>query len=398
LEPAGSDGNWAYILLGPGQVAAIANTHLPCCPYTPYRIVHKGFTRQQALEQEESTRVRKILKQLEPLEPLIDAGVPTFFTGDFNTPSHRDWTRAAVMARGLPYPIEWPVSLRMEAAGFVDSYRAVHPDPVADPGFTWTSGYPAPFVYDWDVFDRIDFVWAAGAVVPTGSQVVGESTANADLVVTPYPTDHRGVVSTFEVTPASAPVLVAAARERSQVGASLDVTFHSPGGPEEHVALVEAATSTTVRYVAVGPPPMTDGTIAFDTTGLTQGPYDLLLLDGVGDQLASDSVILVDDGQAPILTLADDTIRDDQRLEVTWTFAPGNRYDWLGVFRAGPGGKSGSIRAWRYLRGRVDGSTSMGARVRGAAGWPLPAGDYALHLCLDDSYRCRVSVPFTVLP
>jgi endonuclease/exonuclease/phosphatase family metal-dependent hydrolase len=200
LEPAGTDGDFAYLLLAPGQVAAIANTHLPCCPYTPYRIVHKGMDRASALQQERNTRVRRITKQLAPLQDLLASGVPTFFTGDFNTPSHRDWTRAAVRARGLPYPIRWPVSRQMETAGFVDSYRAVHPDPVADPGFTWTSGYPPPFVYPGDVFDRIDFVWAAGPAQTVASRVVGEARAHADIVVRPYPSDHRAVVSTFEVT------------------------------------------------------------------------------------------------------------------------------------------------------------------------------------------------------
>ncbi|HET7235583.1 MAG TPA: endonuclease/exonuclease/phosphatase family protein [Actinomycetota bacterium] len=397
LEPAGTDGGWAYLLLGPGRVAAIANTHLPCCPYTPYRIVHKGFTRREALEQEANTRVRKIERQLAPLGPLIDASVPTFFTGDFNTPSHRDWTPAAVEARGLPYPIRWPVSLAMEEAGFVDSYRAVHPDPVADPGFTWTPGYPAPFVYDWDVHDRIDFVWAAGPAMPMDSRVVGESRTNADLVIAPYPTDHRGVVSTFEVTPASPPVFVAADRERSRPGRALDVWFHSAGGADEHVRLVEAASGTVVAEVPTGPEPTVDGTVAFDTTGLVQGPYDLLLLDGSGAELARDHVVLVAHDQDPILTLADGTLEGAQRLEVAWTFAPGNRYDWLGVFRAGRTAKTGSIKAWRYLEAQVDGSTTIGPGARGAAGWPLPPGDYELHLCLDDSYRCRVSAPFTVL-
>jgi hypothetical protein len=29
--------------------------------------------------------------------------------------------------------------------------------------------------------------------------------------------------------------------------------------------------------------------------------------------------------------------------------------------------------------------------------WPLAPGEYEARLCLDDSYRCRVSVPFTVI-
>jgi hypothetical protein len=397
LEPEGSDGDWAYLLLGPGEVAAIANTHLPCCPYTPYRIVHKGFTREQALEQEENTRVRRIERQLASLEPLIAAGVPTFFTGDFNAPSHRDWTRAAVEARGLPYPIRWPVSLAMEAAGFVDSYRAVHPDPVADPGFTWTPGYPAPYLYPGEVHDRIDFVWAAGPAVPTESLVVGESKANADLAVRPWPADHRGVVSTFEVTPVPAPVLVAADGERSRLGQPLEVWFHAPGLPGEHVALVEVASGATVADLAIGPPPSADGMLTFDTSGLPQGAYDVVLLDGTDVELARDRVVLVAEGQLPVVTLADDTLEGDQRLEISWSFAPGNRYDWFGVYRAGASAKVAWYKAWRYLDARIEGSTTIGAGARGPAGWPLPPGEYEVQLCLDDSYRCRVRTPFTVL-
>jgi hypothetical protein len=140
-----------------------------------------------------------------------------------------------------------------------------------------------------------------------------------------------------------------------------------------------------------------DGTVTFQTAGLEQGTYDVVLLDGADTELARDSLVLVAEGQPPVLTLADDTLEGDQALEVSWAFAPGNRFDWLGVFRAGLDAKSGSIKAWRYMRGLVEGSTRLGAGVRGAASWPLPPGEYAVHLCLDDSYRCRVRAPFTVL-
>ncbi len=78
------------------------------------------------------------------LKPLVEAGVPVFLTGDFNTPSGRDWSEAAVERRGLARPIDWPVPRAIEAAGFLDSFRQVHPDPVADPGLTWTAAIRTP--------------------------------------------------------------------------------------------------------------------------------------------------------------------------------------------------------------------------------------------------------------
>jgi endonuclease/exonuclease/phosphatase family metal-dependent hydrolase len=394
LEPAGSNGDWAYLLLAPGEVAAIANTHLTCCPYTPYRIVNRGFDRAEAVAQERRTRLDQIRDHLSALEPLLFAGVPTFFTGDFNAPSHRDWTPAAVRARGLPYTMRWPVSLAMEAAGFRDSYREVFPDPVADPGFTWTAGYPAPYVYPWEVFDRIDFVWAAGPVETTGSTIIGESRANADIAIRPYPSDHRAVASSFIITPALMPVSVVAEGESARLGLPLRARFHAEE-PGDHVILTATGSTTPLADLPAGPGP--DGTVAFDTTQLEQGAYDVVLLDATDSELSRDTVVLIADDQLPVLTVADPTLAGDQRLEVSWAFAPGNRFDWLAVFRAGVSAKEGPYKAWRYTEARIDGSSTIGPGARGPAPWPLPAGRYEVRFCLDDSYRCRGSAPFRVL-
>jgi hypothetical protein len=108
-------------------------------------------------------------------------------------------------------------------------------------------------------------------------------------------------------------------------------------------------------------------------------------------------VVLIADDQLPVLTVADPTLAGDQRLEVSWAFAPGNRFDWLAVFRAGVSAKDGPYKAWRYTEARIDGSSTIGPGARGPAPWPLPAGRYEVRLCLDDSYRCRGSAPFRVL-
>ena len=77
--------------------------------------------------------------------PALRRGIPTLMTGDFNTPSYLDWTPAADAARdGHPLPRRLARHARLAAAGFTDAYRVVHPDPVANPGITWTFGYPFP--------------------------------------------------------------------------------------------------------------------------------------------------------------------------------------------------------------------------------------------------------------
>lgn len=76
----------------------------------------------------------------------IDESVPVALVGDFNTPSHLDWP-----------DVEWPVTKAAEEAGFADSYRQAHPDPVAEPGHTWSPVQAAP-----EPQDRIDFVLHRG--------------------------------------------------------------------------------------------------------------------------------------------------------------------------------------------------------------------------------------------
>jgi hypothetical protein len=114
-----------------------------------------------------------------------------------NEPSHLDWTSAAATAGLHAIKVAWPTSLATVNAGFRDSYREIHPNEVAFPGNTWT---PMPGINE--VHDRIDFVYSSGVgLTTTNSQLVGESAAKADIVATPYPSDHRAVVSTFSATP-----------------------------------------------------------------------------------------------------------------------------------------------------------------------------------------------------
>ena len=96
----------------------------------------------------------------------------------------------------------WPVSEALADAGFRDSYREVHPDPVAVPGFTWTPPGTLESVPD-EVHDRIDWVLVQGPAETLGTKLVGEAGGpDVDIERDPYPTDHRGVVSTFRVEPA----------------------------------------------------------------------------------------------------------------------------------------------------------------------------------------------------
>ena len=110
--------------------------------------------------------------------------------GDFNEPSHWDWTAKSVAAGHQPLIVEWPTAKGVEAAGFIDTFRTAFPDEVAKPGITWTPT-TEPTAKD-DHHDRIDFILArAKNLTVISAGIVGEKAPEADLVVTPWPSDHR---------------------------------------------------------------------------------------------------------------------------------------------------------------------------------------------------------------
>ena len=164
IDPPAAHGRYVLAQIRPGQVFALGNVHLTSDPYGP-DAVQDGRTLQQVLRLERTTRLPEIRAALAGLRPALRAGIPTLLTGDFNTPSHLDWTAAVVGAREqVRYAVPWPVTEAVAAAGFQDAYRATHPDPVAAPGITWTFGTPFPRLAPDLAVDRIDMIHASAGV------------------------------------------------------------------------------------------------------------------------------------------------------------------------------------------------------------------------------------------
>lgn len=393
LEPT-DGGQWGFVQVAPGRVVVMANTHLPSTPYGPY-LVRKGDSLDRVLE-DEGDRLDWATDLLDAVAPVLDGFTPMFLTGDFNSPSYRDWTAAVSEVRPeVPYPVEWPVSKAMEDAGFVDSYRAAHPDPLADPGFTWTPGTgEVPVVKPDEVFDRIDFVWAAGVVDVLDSDVVGEAGGPVtDIAVDPWPSDHRGVVSTFRLTPVVPPVFVAVSDARVEQGSPFDVYFHAPGEPGEHIAITPESSATSAADAPTGDDAPADGLVPFESTGFQPGAYTAALLDAGGTTIADVSFVVVDPDAAPTIVAAKDEFAVGEAIEVSWTNGLGNRNDWIALTAAGKSARS--YLTWRYIDARVLGTASIGRASDGT--WPLPPGEYQVHLCTDDSYTCIASTqPFSV--
>ena len=195
----------ATIRLPSGREVRMFNAHLMHAPYQPYQLVGIPYangrfikTADEAISEARKARGEQVAQLLSELKPALATGQPVFLTGDFNEPSHLDWTKRAASAGKCPIAVEYPSTLAVTRAGMRDAYRAAWPDEVAQPGWTWT---PTTKPDDpKDRHDRIDFVFFSGAnVTVKRCDIVGESEAAAHIMVQPYPSDHRAVVATLDL-------------------------------------------------------------------------------------------------------------------------------------------------------------------------------------------------------
>lgn len=150
------------------------------------------------------------------------AGHLVFLAGDFNEPSHLDWTEATKDSadhHGMVVP--WTVTTLLDEAGYADSYRVKYSNPVTHPGYTYPADCPGAQMKQllWapkaDERERIDFIFyrpdkrlklkditifGPKGSVQRGKRMV-ESAQDPFLLPSTenWPTDHKGVLATFRV-------------------------------------------------------------------------------------------------------------------------------------------------------------------------------------------------------
>lgn len=186
-----------------GRTIWLFNIHHDDEPYQPYQVLGIEYgpapfvkTADEAVMWADKTR-GSAMDLLAQDMAAAEGAAAVFVTGDFNEPSMYDWTDAAVVAGHQPLAVVWPTTKRLADGGFTDTYRAIWPDPVAKPAYTWT---PRGDEADpEDHHDRIDFVFAKGeGLTVTDAAIVGETGPRTDIAVDPWPSDHRASVA--EVT------------------------------------------------------------------------------------------------------------------------------------------------------------------------------------------------------
>ncbi|MBZ4016416.1 HAD-IA family hydrolase [Streptomyces purpurogeneiscleroticus] len=183
------------------------STHLNYTPYGPYDACFDGLTAAELADREASSgRLAQMHDMLDAMAgQLADRDTtPVLLLGDFNAPSHLDWTEATAPLHGGRGAVPWPVTRAAEAAGLRDSYRTIHADPLRHPGFTWSpihdahedgSGRPEPQ-------DRIDFVLYAGAALmprTSAAYVTGANNLFPDVAANDWPSDHAAVLTSFDL-------------------------------------------------------------------------------------------------------------------------------------------------------------------------------------------------------
>src|SRR5262249_61948557 len=86
--------------------------------------------------------------------------------------------------------------------------------------------------------------------------------------------------------------------------------------------------------------PRTDGTdrrsvVVFGSVVLKPGAYDAVLLAADGKELARAPFWMEEQGATPSISVDHPNYADTEAIVASWKNAPGNRRDWLGIYKAG---------------------------------------------------------------
>ncbi len=357
----------AWVMVRPGKVVAVSNVHL------------------SSGADEDATRLLEAAP-LAALGRLGAGGTPVFLTGDFNSRSHLDVTAEGDRA----------VTKLLAEAGLRDSFREMHPDPTARPGHTFSPGAPHAAGRLPRRQSLIDYVFTAGRSEILSSQVVGERDGPVtDLAVSPWPSDHRAVLSTFRVVPDDARALVVATPRLVQPGASVFVRAWDSAGPGWTALVVPRGAGPAVALTGVRDMPHDwQRMIPLSTLGIEPGDYDAILVGEDGAVLQRSAFTIATAGASPEVEAVTATVRPGEAVRARWRHAPGALRDWIGVFRAG------EVDVSRYLGfAYTEAAFSGEAEFQpGPGAEPLPPGDYELRLLHDESYVVLAKAPFRVLP
>jgi endonuclease/exonuclease/phosphatase family metal-dependent hydrolase len=188
------------------------NTHLGYSRYGPYDFCLRGMSPCKVMDNEEisgrTTQIKEIVQAMVE-DQKENPNIPLLLTGDFNAPSHLDWTEGTRALHCGIGRFDWPSSSEPQRAGLLDSYRVAHPDPSSAPGITWSPICKCYSEYcecsgaktKMEPMDRVDFIYFKGPldVLSSETVVVGEPRCEPNHWENEWTSDHAAVKTVFKV-------------------------------------------------------------------------------------------------------------------------------------------------------------------------------------------------------
>ena len=177
-------------------------------------------------------------------------------------------------------------------------------------------------------------------------------------------------------------------------GDNFIVRFTLAGAEDTRVAIVPRGgkpEKDTVVSIATG-----DGSdrwsIRIGSSMLRPGAYVAYLLDPEGKERAHAPFWVMARDALPEIRLSKARYKSGESIAVSWLNAPGNRLDWLGIYKVGETDLY-NYAGYVYTDATVDGKTTID---EAALGGPLEPGDYELRLMRDDAYVLLTKTTFKV--
>jgi len=212
---------------------------------TPYALRDNPDTTDEDLLLNETERSSRLEQARAILDYLDRQGhtagdLPLLVGGDWNCPSHLDWTPAAAAVYRHRRALPLPVSTAVTDAGFVDAFRAVHPDPITRPGHTWTpiiEGTESGPVLS--TMDRIDRLYVRDRDLPRLRPVRAFTLprvyepAGTPLPERTFPSDHSAVVIDFEWAEGDGPTADAGIARPAFLPGPFELAWHDEFEGEE---------------------------------------------------------------------------------------------------------------------------------------------------------------------
>ena len=195
--------------------------------------------------------------------------------------------------------------------------------------------------------------------------------------------------STFDVVAADAPALVDTDQRVVRRGERLTIRYASHRG--RRIGILPLHGDRPIVTL-----PIYDASDHqagfFGTSSLRPGAYRAALLNGKGGIEATSRFWVLPRGARPRLRSAQSVYAPGEPIRLSWRNAPGNKFDWVGIFPGGP------LDVYNYLGFSYIGALPHGhvAMTKADLG-KLAPGRYTAGLMMDDGYSVLARTSFRVV-